>query len=205
MMTTCAEGHENPEGAVFCNTCGARLTDEPAPINAGAATPVGTARDAGPVPEAKRGFRAQPRWLLGAIIAAAAVVAVAVAVTLGVSLSNASAAAHKKAEQKAAAAARLKLLPKAATSCDLPADVIGDNGRSAFLDGEGDDFGSGELSVTDLACMLDALKAPDAVIDHMDSTRSIDGTQTDDWGDFSASWTYHPDNGLDIIIRLTDE
>jgi hypothetical protein len=35
----------------------------------------------------------------------------------------------------------------------------------------------------------------------MEQTRALDGRQSETWEDFSASWTYHPDNGLDVLIR----
>lgn len=34
----------------------------------------------------------------------------------------------------------------------------------------------------------------------MDSTRALDGMQTAEWDTFEAKWTYHPDDGLDVII-----
>jgi hypothetical protein len=35
----------------------------------------------------------------------------------------------------------------------------------------------------------------------MEKTRALDGRQTASWSFIEASWTYHPDNGLDVIIR----
>ena len=32
------------------------------------------------------------------------------------------------------------------------------------------------------------------------ASRALDGTQEQSWGDYSASWTYHPDDGLNIVI-----
>jgi hypothetical protein len=34
----------------------------------------------------------------------------------------------------------------------------------------------------------------------MDRTRALDGMQDASWDDLSASWTYHPDAGLDITV-----
>jgi hypothetical protein len=89
-------------------------------------------------------------------------------------------------------------------SCGLTASIVQDGRTSAFLDNEGDDYGSGDLSVSDIACVLTALDTPDAVINHMFNSRSLDGTQSDTWNDLSATWTYHPDDGLDSIIKLTE-
>ncbi|WP_053205835.1 hypothetical protein [Jiangella muralis] len=58
----------------------------------------------------------------------------------------------------------------------------------------------GLTSVEDMACVLEELQAPTAVIEHMSSTRALDGTQSDDWEGYEAQWTYHPDDGLNIIV-----
>ena len=44
---------------------------------------------------------------------------------------------------------------------------------------------------------------PDAVVSQMDSTTSLQGRQTASWDGTDASWTYHPDNGLDLILTLS--
>ncbi|MGY0233940.1 hypothetical protein [Longispora urticae] len=61
---------------------------------------------------------------------------------------------------------------------------------------------SAGLTLTELACFLVALKTPDSVIAEMNSTRALDGRQTGDWDNIHASWTYHPDDGLEVIMRL---
>ncbi|WP_033338880.1 hypothetical protein [Catenuloplanes japonicus] len=53
---------------------------------------------------------------------------------------------------------------------------------------------------TILSCVLDELKAPESVRSQIAQTRALDGRQQATWGDFSASWTYHPDSGLDMIV-----
>lgn len=81
--------------------------------------------------------------------------------------------------------------------------LTGDDGHSVSLDGQGkletDD--TTKASTEQIACILTALKAPDFVIGKMDSTRALDGMQNADWAGISASWTYHPDNGLDLILH----
>lgn len=37
----------------------------------------------------------------------------------------------------------------------------------------------------------------------MSQTRALDGTQHGTWGNISASWTYHPDSGLDAVLTET--
>lgn len=76
---------------------------------------------------------------------------------------------------------------------------LGDSGYSVVLDGQGAKD-SGGLDMTDIACILKKLNVPDSVIAQMDSTRALDGMQKASWGRFSASWTYHPDNGMNVIL-----
>jgi hypothetical protein len=78
---------------------------------------------------------------------------------------------------------------------------ISDGDRTLYLDMAGSQDGSGNLSVTQVQCILRALKTPDYVMREMASTRALDGRQSDTWADFSASWSYHPDSGLDVLIR----
>lgn len=57
------------------------------------------------------------------------------------------------------------------------------------------------VSTTDLACVFGDLKTPQSIIARMESTRALDGTQNGTWAEFTASWTYHPDRGLNIVIE----
>ncbi len=41
------------------------------------------------------------------------------------------------------------------------------------------------------------------VVTQMGQTRAIDGTQTAEGKNCKASWTYHPDNGLQVVIQTT--
>jgi hypothetical protein len=95
------------------------------------------------------------------------------------------------------------VLEQAAARCEIDG-AVGDDGSSLELDMEGDDYGSGELSFTNVACALEELDIPDSVMSKMDSTRSLDGRVTEDWDGIEATWTYHPDDGLDVILELQD-
>lgn len=59
---------------------------------------------------------------------------------------------------------------------------------------------SGGKSIKDVACVLTGLKAPQHIYSLIDATRALDGMQSESWGDYVARWTYHPDNGLTIVI-----
>jgi len=48
--------------------------------------------------------------------------------------------------------------------------------------------------------VLNELDAPDYVLSQVESTNSLMGRQSADWGDLTASWSYHPDNGLQMTI-----
>ena len=91
----------------------------------------------------------------------------------------------------------------AAAACDVetnPWITVGDEGRSISMQSEGEEAAGANFE--DLACVLLELDTPDSVINRIDSTRALDGRQTGTWEDFSASWGYHPDNGLDIVIEM---
>lgn len=91
----------------------------------------------------------------------------------------------------------------AVKACDVPTSV-GDNGSSVVLDVEGEDYGSGDLDYVQALCVLTELEMPDSVWSKMEDTRALDGRQTADWDDVEVTWSYHPDDGLDVIVELTD-
>jgi len=61
-------------------------------------------------------------------------------------------------------------------------------------------YDTGDVTFEEITCVLGELNAPTSVTARMDSTRALDGMQDAEWGKFAASWTYHPDAGLDVII-----
>lgn len=81
------------------------------------------------------------------------------------------------------------------------ADGIADEGGSLSVTAEGSD------AVVTPECLLAKLQAPAYVSEHLGSTRALDGQQTDEWKGLEARWTYHPDNGTNMIIidRLKSE
>lgn len=91
---------------------------------------------------------------------------------------------------------------RASHSCHLDGSAyatLGDGGYTITMKGQPDGKTTG-LDVTDMACVLRAVSVPDSVVSQMDSTRALDGMQKASWDKFAASWTYHPDNGLRIIL-----
>ncbi|MFI7674354.1 hypothetical protein [Actinophytocola sp. NPDC049390] len=75
-----------------------------------------------------------------------------------------------------------------------------DSGHTLVIDMRGEELSSGFLSFSEVSCLLDYLETPDSVMTQMNSTRALDGMQDATWSGLNATWTYHPDDGLDIII-----
>jgi hypothetical protein len=94
----------------------------------------------------------------------------------------------------------LSVLYTAAEECGVPEPE--DLGTTLVADMAGNDLGSGELAFADIQCLLEATGAPASVEAKMGETRALDGRQEDSWGDIEVSWSYHPDQGLDVIFEL---
>lgn len=54
-------------------------------------------------------------------------------------------------------------------------------------------------------CVSEELPIPPHIQDDISRTRALDGTRENSWDQFEASWTYHPDSGLNIQIQTTDD
>jgi hypothetical protein len=78
--------------------------------------------------------------------------------------------------------------------------TLGDGDHTLEIDMAGEDAGSGTATYDGFDCTLEFLGAPRSVLAKMESTRALDGMLSATWGTFEASWTYHPDQGLDVII-----
>lgn len=101
------------------------------------------------------------------------------------------------------AAARPGPIVSAVETCEMESNLwisVGDDGDSLSMDSLGEETSGADFE--DIFCVLDDLDTPDSVIKRISSTRALDGRQTADWDGFSASWGYHPDNGLDIVIDV---
>lgn len=89
---------------------------------------------------------------------------------------------------------------KADCASTSPHIRVGDDGRSMTINGEGEE--STGAGIAEVACILYALEVSDAVVSRIDSTRALDGTLTGEWGRYAASWTYHPNSGLNVVIEV---
>jgi hypothetical protein len=88
---------------------------------------------------------------------------------------------------------------KAECAEESPHISLLDDGRGLSVAGEGSDAPG--ASIIEIVCVLDELNVPEAVVSCMDRTRALDGTQDATWGGVRASWTYHPDAGLNIVFE----
>ncbi len=48
----------------------------------------------------------------------------------------------------------------------------------------------------------EALDLPDSLIEKMSSTRALDGIQSSEYDGLEVSWSYHPDDGLEVIYEV---
>lgn len=72
--------------------------------------------------------------------------------------------------------------------------LVQDSGTSITM------ISPGQVTIDKIGCVLGALDAPQRIVGHIESTRALDGQQTEAWDSYSARWTYHPDYGLNITI-----
>lgn len=83
--------------------------------------------------------------------------------------------------------------------------VLADHRTTLTLEQKGNDDYLGGISATELWCVIDRLDTPAAVVSHMEQTTSLDGRQTEYWDGFEASWSYHPDRGMDTVITIVGD
>ncbi len=127
-------------------------------------------------------------WVLLGLAVLAVVAAVAVAVTLAVT--RHAAPVHTTGEVVGGGQFSFTALQ---SECDptVKSTVIGDNGATLILS---------DPSMVALTCVLDGTHAPASVRAQLSETRALDGRQTATWSGYSASWTYHPDAGVNMVL-----
>jgi len=103
------------------------------------------------------------------------------------------------AEASAEAADVPDLLAIAQTYFDSAADVTGDS-SAVMITITDDSVGRDALALSEY---LSALGFSDAVLDRMSNTRALDGTLTAQGHHCNVSWTYHPDDGLQMVFEAT--
>ncbi|MFU8947910.1 hypothetical protein ACLRGF_14390 [Mycetocola zhadangensis] len=94
-------------------------------------------------------------------------------------------------------------IPASVETCEVADNrwiTVGDDGASLTMNSFGAESDGADLD--EIFCVLKELEAPDSVTSLIESTRALDGRQTATWNDLAASWGYHPDDGLDIVIEV---
>jgi hypothetical protein len=78
--------------------------------------------------------------------------------------------------------------------------VLSDGGRTLTFStfGKYSGYGPSIPSWSDFSCATTAMAMPSFVLNQINTTRALDGRVSASWGNISATWTYHPDNGLNI-------
>lgn len=95
--------------------------------------------------------------------------------------------------------------PEALSACDIVDDeaesyiYTADDGESLLMDGEGEETWGAPSS--DIWCVLDELNVPESTVSKMENTSSMMGVVSDEWDGISAEWTYHPDDGFDLVLE----
>jgi hypothetical protein len=94
-------------------------------------------------------------------------------------------------------------LVKARQACDPEklGSRIDDGDRTLILDTKGEQDASGGAPLGLVACVMKELGSTAAVRSHVVETRALDGRQTDSWDGFTASWSYHPNTGISMVIE----
>ena len=169
-------GKSNASDAVFCVSCGNRVSQS-------ADTTI-TVEGTTLSPKKPAGFNLNDKKTKLGLVAAAGVLILGTMIVLS---SGGSA------------------IPAALKACNLTTSTSGvaldDDGKNVFFDGSGEEDFSG-IPYSDVSCVLKELDAPESIFERIGTTTSLKGLVEGEWGNYSANWTYHPDNGLDLSLQL---
>lgn len=146
----------------------------------------------GPVPAPPR--RGTPRWVWFAV--AAGVLAIVLAGTgVGYLVLSSGGGASTLGSTP---------LEKARDTCAQHSGgvAVEDGGRTLTIDTKGEEESAG-ATYTEYSCIIDALDVPGSVRAKIGNTRALDGMVTADWDGYSASWNYHPDKGINMVISMS--
>lgn len=102
------------------------------------------------------------------------------------------------AKEKQAEETALRKLSHAYEGCDSKRTKMASDGKSITVDSSGQyDF----TSLLDVQSIIISLGLPDSLYDEMCATNALMGRQSETYDGFEISWSYHPDNGLDVIFK----
>ena len=92
--------------------------------------------------------------------------------------------------------------------CDYKASAhflkLSSDRMSMTIDTKPDDtyFKYEDKAIAAISTANAGLGIPSAVMEKMSMTKALDGIQSQNCGDFTVTWTYHPDNGLEVIYEV---
>ncbi len=79
--------------------------------------------------------------------------------------------------------------------------TISNDGNSIIYDSNPSDLSTYETNTITLKQLHKDLGLPDSLYEKLIRTRAIDGMQSDNYGDIYITWSYHPDNGLEVLYE----
>lgn len=77
---------------------------------------------------------------------------------------------------------------------------MADGGSSATMRSKSSSVSEPTTNLDGMTCVLKRLGVSSAALEHVASTRALDGQQTEEWDGFKARWTFHPDDGLQMTV-----
>ncbi len=105
----------------------------------------------------------------------------------------------KKADELEYLKAELRV---AYSKCSSVNTTLTSDGLGIIVDGEDE---NDLKSVMDALSIASELGLPESLSSEMTSTNALMGMQIRTYGNYEVSWSYHPDNGLDVIYKIVIE
>lgn len=78
--------------------------------------------------------------------------------------------------------------------------TVEDGGKTLIVNTKPEEDDAVGLTSLSLDCIYEQLQIPASITARIGQTRALDGRQDGEWDGFSASWSYHPDSGANLII-----
>lgn len=147
----------------------------------------------------------KPRWPWIAVGTLAALLALggALAFTLGSNREPATAKQPSTWEQQQADTKNSRAFLAVQRNCDsgLAGTAIEDGGKTLVIDGAGEEDAGRGVPAEAMECIFAELKMPASVSEQVWATRALDGRQREAWTGYAASWSYHPDTGIQMVVK----
>jgi hypothetical protein len=185
-VTFCPGCGAESSGATFCTNCGKSIVQENVPRPVTNSDPVvnvlKSEHNTGPFQNFTPPKNNNKPLIIGASVGAGVLL-----VAAGIFLSGGPTA-----------------LERAYESCNLASTFgasLDDDGKGLFIDMKGEDEVLG-ADYDDIMCAVEDLEMSPSIRSQMANTSALMGVQNASWDGISASWTYHPDRGLDISFSL---